>query len=92
MKYRIEILENDSSKKIVYGKSIKYTTASKIFNEKTGLHTTPHHFKSNDTFSITDTNTNIRLISFYGKDVDFILYENGNYIEENVKATFKVIR
>lgn len=90
-KYKITLEQNENAQydKIitVIGKPIKYTTASQIFNSLTGYHSTPHRFKSNDTFSITSNN--IRLVSFYGNKLDLILYSDGTVIDEELYGHFE---
>ena len=77
-KFSIHLIEDGISKNIL-AKSISYVTATRLYNQLTNppFNHNSHDFKCHDSFSIVDKNSNIRLVMFYGSEIDTVVYRDG---------------
>ena len=88
-KYKITLYnENQYMKKELIGTPIAASTTSKHYNQVPGCHSCSHDFKCNDSLKVNDPR--IKIISFYGDEIRFILY-NDNTIQESNEYVGKTL-
>ncbi len=95
-KFKITLYnENQYTKKELIGRAISENTVSKYYNQIPGCYSCGHDFKCNDTFTVKDSR--IKLISFYGNEIRFIIYndntikESNEYIGKTLLGEYKLI-